>query len=75
METKFIIRKKKMFNFKNKKKLKQQQKEIELHDKPYLDRPINLERKHFRYKILFINGETEEGEIIKINVICQAQRT
>ena len=46
-----------MFNFK-KRKLR---KEIELHDKPYLDKPVEIQR-NFRYKIHFDNGEIEQGE-------------
>ena len=45
-----------------KSKAKKQKEEIELHDKPYLDKPIILERKKFEYRILFTNGEIETGE-------------
>ncbi len=54
-----------MFNIKQILKQRKLKKERKLHDKPYLDKPIELlEPKHFEYKIVYDTNEIQEGECI-----------
>ena len=52
-----------MFNFKKLVKKQKEKKEIKLHDKPYLDNPIELLKpRKFEYTIRYDNNEIQEGE-------------